>query len=34
MAANRSERAWVLYDVANSACSLMVTTAILPLFYK
>ena len=34
MAGTRSERAWVLYDVANSAYALMVTTAIFPLFYK
>ena len=34
MATTRSERAWVLYDVANSAYTLMVTTAIFPLFYK
>ena len=34
MATRRSERAWVLYDVANSAYTLMVTTAIFPLFYK
>ena len=34
MATRRSERAWVLYDVANSAYALMVTTAIFPLFYK
>ncbi len=34
MSARRTERAWVLYDVANSAYALMVTTAIFPLFYK
>lgn len=28
------ERAWVLYDVANSAYSLAVTSAIFPLFFK
>ena len=30
----RGERAWVLYDVANSGYTLIVTTAIFPLFYK
>ncbi|MCY4485388.1 MAG: MFS transporter [Spirochaetaceae bacterium] len=34
MSTRRSERSWVLYDVANSAYTLMVTTAIFPLFYK
>ena len=34
MVTQRAERAWVLYDVANSAYALMVTTAIFPLFYK
>ena len=34
MAHQRSERAWILYDVANSAYVLIVTTAIFPLFYK
>ena len=34
MTTRRSERAWVLYDVANSAYALMVVTAIFPLFYK
>ena len=34
MATRTSERSWVLYDVANSAYTLMVTTAIFPLFYK
>ena len=34
MSTKRSERAWVLYDVANSAYTLMVITAIFPLFYK
>jgi UMF1 family MFS transporter len=34
MAKHRSERAWVLYDVANSAYALIVATAIFPLFYK
>lgn len=28
------ERSWVLYDVANSAYSLAVTTAVFPLFFK
>ena len=31
---SRGERAWVLYDVANSAYSLAVTSAIFPLFFK
>ena len=31
---SRRERSWVLYDVANSAYSLAVTTAIFPLFFK
>lgn len=31
---SRSERSWVLYDVANSAYSLAVTTAVFPLFFK
>ena len=30
----RGERSWVLYDVANSAYSLAVTTAVFPLFFK
>ena len=30
----RAERAWVLYDVGNSAYVLVVTTAIFPLFFK
>ena len=31
---NREERAWVLYDVGNSAFVLVMVTAIMPLFYK
>ena len=31
---SRGERAWVLYDVANSAYSLAVPSAIFPLFFK
>jgi len=31
---SRGERSWVLYDVANSAYSLAVTTAVFPLFFK
>ena len=34
MDSRRGERAWVLYDVANSGYTLIVTTAIFPLFYK
>ena len=28
------ERSWILYDWANSAYSIAITTAILPLYYK
>lgn len=31
---NQSERAWVLYDVANSAYTLTIVTAIGPIFFK
>ena len=31
---SQRERSWVLYDVANSAYSLAVTTAVFPLFFK
>ena len=31
---NRSERSWILYDWANSAYSLAITTAILPIYFK
>lgn len=31
---NKSERSWILYDVANSAFVLVVVTAILPIFFK
>ena len=31
---NRSERAWVLYDVGNSAFVLVMVTAVMPLFFK
>ena len=31
---SRSERAWVLYDVGNSAFVLVMVTAIMPIFYK
>ncbi len=30
----REEKSWVLYDVANSAFVLVVTTALMPVFYK
>jgi UMF1 family MFS transporter len=30
----RAERAWILYDVGNSAYTLAVTTAIFPIFFK
>ncbi len=30
----RAERAWILYDVANSAFVLVVVTAVLPIFFK
>lgn len=34
MAMSRGERAWVLYDVGNSAFVLVMVTAIMPIFYK
>lgn len=34
MAMTREERSWVLYDWANSAYSMIVTTAIFPLYFK
>lgn len=30
----KQENSWVLYDWANSAYSIVVTTAVFPLFYK
>lgn len=30
----RSEKSWILYDVANSAFGLVVVTAVLPIFFK
>ena len=30
----RTERSWILYDWANSAYSIAITTALLPLFFK
>ncbi len=32
--AGRVERAWVLYDVGNSAFVLVMVTAIMPIFFK
>jgi UMF1 family MFS transporter len=31
---SRTEKSWILYDWANSAYSIVITTAIFPLFYK
>ncbi len=31
---NRTERSWIIYDVANSAFVLIVVTAIMPIFFK
>jgi len=33
-AVTKQERSWILYDVANSAYSLTVTTALFPIFFK
>ncbi len=30
----KQENSWILYDWANSAYSIVVTTAVFPLFYK
>ena len=30
----REERSWILYDWANSAYTIIITTAIFPLFYQ
>ncbi len=34
MKLTRSERSWILYDWANSAYSIIITTAVFPLFYE
>ena len=34
MAVTKQERSWILYDWANSAYTLVITTAILPIFFK
>ena len=34
MAMTKQERSWILYDCANSAQTLIITTAILPIFFK
>ena len=34
MALTRSEKSWILYDVANSAFVLIVTTTLMPIFFK
>lgn len=34
MKVSKSERSWILYDWANSAYSIIITTAIFPLFYE
>jgi UMF1 family MFS transporter len=34
MALTKEERSWILYDCANSAQTLIITTAILPIFFK
>mgnify|MGYP006273688405 CR=1 FL=1 len=34
MKLSRSERSWILYDWANSAYSIIITTAVFPLFYE
>ena len=31
---SKQEKSWVLYDVANSAYTLIITTAVMPIFFK